>query len=80
VIGWAAPRRVGSALEHARFVRSLAAVSARDFEDAYRECTAVSPPGVVRPHDTRVTWFALDVVEAACAPAASGRRPTTPVR
>ena len=65
VIGWAAPRQVGSALEHAHFVRSLAAVSVRRFDEAYRECVAVAAPGVVLPQTTRATWFVLDIVEAA---------------
>jgi DNA-binding CsgD family transcriptional regulator len=65
VIGWAAPRQAGYALELAQFVRSLAAVSVRRFDDAYRECVALTPPGVVLPHSTRTTWFVLDVVESA---------------
>ena len=65
VIGWAAPRQCGSALELCRFVRSLAAVGRRDYEAAYRECTTTSAPGVIPPHARRSGWFALDLVESA---------------
>ena len=65
VIGWAAPRQCGSALELCRFVRSLAAVGRRDYEAAYRECTATSGPGVLSLHARRSGWSALDLVESA---------------
>jgi DNA-binding CsgD family transcriptional regulator len=71
VIGWAAPRQCGSALELCRFVRSLAAVGRRDYEAAYRECTATSAAGTISPQARRSGWFALDVVESALR---TGRR------
>ena len=71
VIGWAAPRQCGSALELCRFVRSLAAVGRRDYEAAYRECTATGAAGTISPQARRSGWFALDLVESALR---TGRR------
>jgi DNA-binding CsgD family transcriptional regulator len=62
---WAAPRGAGLAETHARHVHVLMALGRADFEDAYRQASAISPPGVLASHVPLALWVAMDLVEAA---------------
>jgi DNA-binding CsgD family transcriptional regulator len=62
---WALPRRVHTVEVYAHHVRELAALGAGDYEAAYRELTAISPPGVLPSHVSYALWVVLDLVEAA---------------
>jgi ATP/maltotriose-dependent transcriptional regulator MalT len=62
---WAAPRGV-TMLEHfACRVRGLAALGRDDYEEAYRQATAISPAGQLVAHAPVALGMALDLVEAA---------------
>ncbi len=63
--GWAAPRRAGHLLRYAAHARTLAAIGQGDFEDAYRQAAAISPPGSFPPHIPHALRVPLDLVEAA---------------
>jgi DNA-binding CsgD family transcriptional regulator len=62
---WAAPRGAGLAETHARHVHVLMALGRVDFEDTYRQASAISPPGVLASHVPLALWVAMDLVEAA---------------
>ncbi len=71
VASWAGSRGLRG-LEHAASrARALAALAAGDVEEAYRQVTAVGPPGVVPPHVPVALEVPLDLVEAAVR---TGRR------
>jgi DNA-binding CsgD family transcriptional regulator len=65
VIRWAVPRGVHGAEGHARHALVLSAIGRGDFEDAYRQATAVSPAGELASHVPSALWTAFDLVEAA---------------
>jgi DNA-binding CsgD family transcriptional regulator len=65
VIRWAVPRGVHGAEAQARHALVLSAIGRGDFEDAYRQATAVSPAGELASHVPSALWTALDLVEAA---------------
>jgi len=64
MLRWAMPRGITLAQLAAHRAGSLAALGRGDFEEAYRESAAISPPGVLArtPH---ALWAVLDLVEAA---------------
>ena len=62
MLRWALPRGVTAAQLAAHRAGSLAALGRGDFEEAYREAAAISPPGTLAPH---ALWVMLDLVEAA---------------
>jgi DNA-binding NarL/FixJ family response regulator len=62
--GWAMPRHVGSVEAYAAHVTALAALGRGDFEVAYRQAAAVSPPGVLAPYLPHALWLVLDLTEA----------------
>jgi DNA-binding CsgD family transcriptional regulator len=65
MVAWAAPRGV-RAVEHlAARARGLAALAGGDVEEAYRQASSVSPPGVFAPYAPVALWTAMDLVEAA---------------
>jgi DNA-binding CsgD family transcriptional regulator len=68
---WAAPRLVRGVEVFGRHVRGLAALAGGDFDEAYRQLAAISPPGTFAPHVAYALWTPLDLVEAAVR---SGRR------
>ncbi|SNS25104.1 regulatory protein, luxR family [Geodermatophilus saharensis] len=71
VSSWAGPRGLHG-LEHAAArARALAALAAGDVEEAYRQGTAVGPPGLLPPHLPVALEVPLDLVEAAVR---TGRR------
>ncbi len=62
--GWGGPRRALLLTQHAGHARALDAVGRGDFEAAYDNAAAVTPPGVL--DDTpQGLWVLFDVVEAA---------------
>ncbi|SDN97814.1 ATP-binding protein [Actinacidiphila guanduensis] len=65
ISAFATPRGVGTALHYARHVRTLAGIVRGDFEAAYQQAAAVSPPGVFASHVPHALWVAMDLVEAA---------------
>jgi DNA-binding CsgD family transcriptional regulator len=65
VIRWAVPRGVHGAEGHARHALVLSAIGRGDFEDAYRQATAISPAGELASHVPSALWTAFDLVEAA---------------
>ena len=65
VIRWALPRGVRGAERQARHALVLSAIGRGDFEDAYRQATAISPAGELASHVPSALWTALDLVEAA---------------
>jgi DNA-binding CsgD family transcriptional regulator len=65
VIRWAVPRGVHGAEAQVRHALVLSAIGRGDFEDAYRQATAVSPAGELASHVPSALWTALDLVEAA---------------
>jgi DNA-binding CsgD family transcriptional regulator len=67
---WSVPRGVRAIQEYALHARALAALGRGDFEDAYRQAAAISPPGVLASHAPNALWAALDLAEAC---ARSGR-------
>jgi DNA-binding CsgD family transcriptional regulator len=65
IVQWATPRGAGLAEAHARHVHVLIALGRGDFEDVYRQASAISPPGVLASHVPLALWVAMDLVEAA---------------
>jgi DNA-binding CsgD family transcriptional regulator len=68
---WPAPRAVRLLEDFAHRVRGLAALGRGDFEDAYRELSAVSQAGGFAPYAPVGLAVAMDLVEAAMR---TGRR------
>ena len=62
MLRWAIPRGITAAQLAAHRAGSLAALGRGDFEEAYREAAAISPPGTLAPHALGVM---MDLVEAA---------------
>jgi DNA-binding CsgD family transcriptional regulator len=72
MLRWAVPRGITLAQMAARRAGSLAALGRADFEEAYLEAAAISPPGILASHAPHALWAAMDLVEAAVR---TGRRP-----
>jgi DNA-binding CsgD family transcriptional regulator len=62
---WATPRRAGIIGAYASHIRSLTALGEADFETAFRNAAAISPPGVLAPYAPHALWVFHDLVEAA---------------
>jgi DNA-binding CsgD family transcriptional regulator len=62
---WAVPRRIRAVEMFAQHVRGLAALGRGDFEEAYHQLAAISPPGSFAPHVNHALRVPLDLVEAA---------------
>lgn len=61
---WAAPRGARSVNWFAHHALGLAALARGDFEEAYRQTTAISPPGTLARYVPLALWVMLDLVEA----------------
>ncbi len=72
LVAWSAPRAIRLLEDFAHHVRGLTALGRGDFEDAYRELSAVSQAGGFAPHAPVGLTVAMDLVEAAVR---TGRRP-----
>ena len=62
---WAAPRRAGIIGAYASHIRGLTALGTEDFETAFHNAAAISPPGVLAPYAPHALWVFHDLVEAA---------------
>jgi DNA-binding CsgD family transcriptional regulator len=65
ILGWGTPRGITLAQMAAHRVGSLAALGRGDFEEAYHEAAAISPPGILASHVPHALWVVMDLVEAA---------------
>jgi DNA-binding CsgD family transcriptional regulator len=68
---WAVPRGVHVVRHLCGHALALAALGGQDYEQAYQEAAAVSPPGAVPAYRPAALWLVLDLVEAAVK---TGRR------
>lgn len=71
MVQWAVPRGVGAVHGYASAVATIAALGQGDYEEAFRQATAVSPAGVLASHRPYATWVVMDLVAAAVG---AGRR------
>lgn len=71
ITGWASPRGARTVEHFARHMTALASLGQADYEEAYLNASAISPPGVLAPHSPLALWIPMDLVEAAVR---SGRR------
>lgn len=62
---WAAPRGARSVIWFAHHALGLAALARGDFEEAYQQTAAISPPGILVRYVPLALWVMLDLVEAA---------------
>ena len=62
---WATPRRAGIIGAYAAHIRSLTALGQADFETAFHNAAAISPPGILAPYAPHALWVLLNLVEAA---------------
>jgi len=65
MIRWALPRGIAQARLAAHHASSLAALGRGDFEEAYQEAAAISPPGILASHVPYALRVPMDLVEAA---------------
>jgi DNA-binding CsgD family transcriptional regulator len=65
MLQWAIPRAVTLTRLSVRRAAALSALGRGDFEEAYREAIAISPPGVLASHVPHALWTVMDLVEAA---------------
>ena len=65
MIRWAVPRRALAVRTYALHARALDAIGRADFENAYRDASAISPAGTIASHIPHAMWMVLDLVEAA---------------
>jgi len=65
MIRWALPRGIVQARLAAHHASSLAALGRGDFEEAYQEAAAISPPGILASHVPYALRVPMDLVEAA---------------
>jgi DNA-binding CsgD family transcriptional regulator len=62
---WATPRRADIVRAYASHIRGLTALGQADFETAFHNAAAISPPGVLAPYAPHALWVFHDLVEAA---------------
>lgn len=65
LIAWATPRGARLLCVFAWHARALEALSRADFEQAYQNAAAVSPPGTFPAYEATALWACFDLVEAA---------------
>jgi ATP/maltotriose-dependent transcriptional regulator MalT len=65
VTGWAVPRRARAMQNYVLHARALDAIGRGDFDNAYRQASAISPAGTIASHVPHAMWMVLDLVEAA---------------
>jgi DNA-binding CsgD family transcriptional regulator len=65
MIRWALPRGIVQAQLAAHYASTLAALGRGDFEEAYTEAAAISPPGILASHVPYALRVPMDLVEAA---------------
>ncbi|MEU7860738.1 AAA family ATPase [Nonomuraea sp. NPDC049141] len=62
---WATPRGAGIINAYACHIRSLAALGQADYETAFRNAAAISPPGTLAAYAPHALWVFHDLIEAA---------------
>lgn len=62
---WGTPRGAGIINAYAAHIRGLAALGQADYESAFHNAAAISPPGTLAPYAPHALWVLLDLVEAA---------------
>jgi DNA-binding CsgD family transcriptional regulator len=65
IVQWALPLGIRQAQTAVHQVGALAALGRGDYEEAYQEAAAISPPGVFASHAPYALRVAMDLVEAA---------------
>jgi len=65
ILRWALPLGIRQAQTAVHQVGALAALGRGDYEEAYQEAAAISPPGVFASHVPYALRVAMDLVEAA---------------
>ena len=65
LIRWGTPRRADLVRTWAAHVCALDALGRGDFEEAYQNAAAVSPPGTFPPYTATAVWVCLELAEAA---------------
>jgi DNA-binding CsgD family transcriptional regulator len=65
MLRWALPRGIVQAQLAAHHANALAALGRGDYEEAYTQAAAISPPGVLAAHVPYALRVPLDLVEAA---------------
>ncbi len=65
MIRWTLPRGIVQAQLAAHHASTLAALGRGDFEEAYTEAAAISPPGILASHVPYALRVPMDLVEAA---------------
>jgi DNA-binding CsgD family transcriptional regulator len=65
IVKWALPLGIRQAQTAVHQVGALAALGRGDYEEAYQEAAAISPPGVFASHVPYALRVAMDLVEAA---------------
>jgi len=66
-LAWALPLGLERVVAEARHARCLAALGQGEYEKAYAEAVALSPPGELLPYAGVAPWAVMDLVEAAVA-------------
>ncbi|MYX28838.1 AAA family ATPase [Streptomyces sp. SID8381] len=64
---WGTARGARLVRSLARHAEALAAAGRGDFDAAYRDAAAISPPGTFAPHAPTALWVCLELVEGAVA-------------
>ncbi|MFD0327243.1 response regulator transcription factor [Streptacidiphilus monticola] len=72
ILSWAGPRRLNLLLATVQETRARAAVGRGDFEEAYQQAAALTPPGRFPAHFPHLQRVFLDLVESAMR---TGREP-----
>jgi DNA-binding CsgD family transcriptional regulator len=65
LIAWGGSRGAHLVEVFGRHVRALAAIGRQDYEEAYRNAAAISPPGELAPYEATALLVCFDLVEAA---------------
>ena len=65
IVQWALPLGIRQAQTAVHQVGALAALGQGDYEEAYQEAAAISPPGAFASHAPYALQVAMDLVEAA---------------
>ena len=65
VTGWAVPRRAEAMHRYVLHALTLDAIGRGDFENAYRNASAISPAGTIASHVPHAMWMVMDLAEAA---------------
>lgn len=65
LVAWGGSRGAHLVEVFGRHVRALAAIGREDYEEAFRDAAAISPPGLLAPYEATALLVCFDLVEAA---------------